>query len=260
MDVDGGAPTRVTTGDFDHTSVDWSPTGALLAFTAARHPDAGNDLRCDVWVCHPDGSDLRALTQGGFEAASARFSSDGRLVCFTSVPLAASDQFPAGRNIGVWAVPVTGSAPARRLTHPQAHTLPRSGGMIATTANGVLFTEEYQGAVRLLAVPYHGGEPTVLVDGPRQVTGVATAGDTTAVTVTDPTTPGELAVVAGSGLRVLTCLGDSFAAEVDVRPMVEVTGTAPDGYPVHGWVVRPAGQGPHPVLLMIHGGPFAQYG
>jgi dipeptidyl aminopeptidase/acylaminoacyl peptidase len=29
---------------------------------------------------------------------------------------------------------------------------------------------------------------------------------------------------------------------------------------VHGWVVRPEGQGPHPVLLMIHGGPFAQYG
>ena len=39
-----------------------------------------------------------------------------------------------------------------------------------------------------------------------------------------------------------------------------MNGTAPDGYPVHGWVVRPAGDGPHPVLLMIHGGPFAQYG
>jgi dipeptidyl aminopeptidase/acylaminoacyl peptidase len=28
---------------------------------------------------------------------------------------------------------------------------------------------------------------------------------------------------------------------------------------VHGWVLRPAGQGPHPVLLNIHGGPFTQY-
>jgi len=32
-----------------------------------------------------------------------------------------------------------------------------------------------------------------------------------------------------------------------------------DGYPVHGWVATPAGSGPHPVLLNIHGGPFAQY-
>ena len=29
---------------------------------------------------------------------------------------------------------------------------------------------------------------------------------------------------------------------------------------MHGWLVRPDGDGPHPVLLMIHGGPFAQYG
>ena len=39
--------------------------------------------------------------------------------------------------------------------------------------------------------------------------------------------------------------------------------TAPDGYPVHGWVVTPDaeryGAGPHPTILMIHGGPFAQY-
>jgi dipeptidyl aminopeptidase/acylaminoacyl peptidase len=40
----------------------------------------------------------------------------------------------------------------------------------------------------------------------------------------------------------------------------ELTATAPDGYPVHGWVLRPSTPGPHPVLLMIHGGPFAQYG
>ena len=42
--------------------------------------------------------------------------------------------------------------------------------------------------------------------------------------------------------------------------MEEITATSPDGYPVHGWIVRPEGTGPHPVLLIIHGGPFAQYG
>lgn len=42
--------------------------------------------------------------------------------------------------------------------------------------------------------------------------------------------------------------------------MVPVSATAPDGHPVPGWLIRPAGAGPHPVLLMIHGGPFFQYG
>ena len=40
----------------------------------------------------------------------------------------------------------------------------------------------------------------------------------------------------------------------------ELLATAPDGYPVHGWVVRPDGPGPHPVLLLLHGGPFAAWG
>ena len=40
----------------------------------------------------------------------------------------------------------------------------------------------------------------------------------------------------------------------------EISATASDGYPVHGWIVRPEGAGPHPVLFNIHGGPFAQYG
>jgi dipeptidyl aminopeptidase/acylaminoacyl peptidase len=28
---------------------------------------------------------------------------------------------------------------------------------------------------------------------------------------------------------------------------------------VHGWLVSPPGDGPHPLLLLIHGGPFTQY-
>ena len=41
---------------------------------------------------------------------------------------------------------------------------------------------------------------------------------------------------------------------------MEFTATAADGYPVHGWVYLPEGEGPHPVLLNIHGGPYAQFG
>ena len=51
--------------------------------------------------------------------------------------------------------------------------------------------------------------------------------------------------------------------EAGVRPMRELTATSGDGHPVHGWVVLPDpdvhGEGPYPVLLTIHGGPFTQY-
>ncbi|MGH3682398.1 MAG: S9 family peptidase [Natronosporangium sp.] len=261
VDIDGNEPVRVTDGDFDHAGVDWSPTGELLTFAAARHPGAGDDLRSDVWVCRPDGTGLRALTSGGLSTGIPRFGPDGGTVCFVAVELGGTDRSVVCRNAGLWSVRVNDAAAAPvRLTDQDAHHLARPAGMILPTPDGVLFTDEHRGSVRLVRVPYAGGEPVVAVDGERQVIGVAAAGGVTAVTVSDPTRPGELAVLDGAGLKTLTGWGDAFGTEIGLRPMVELTATAPDGYPVAGWVLRPDGPGPHPVLLMIHGGPFFQYG
>ncbi|GEM89546.1 S9 family peptidase [Oceanithermus desulfurans] len=35
---------------------------------------------------------------------------------------------------------------------------------------------------------------------------------------------------------------------------------APEGHDVQGWVLLPAGDGPHPAVLYVHGGPHAAYG
>ena len=42
-------------------------------------------------------------------------------------------------------------------------------------------------------------------------------------------------------------------------PAIELAAESPDGYPVHGWLVVPDGSGPHPVLLVIHGGPHSAF-
>jgi dipeptidyl aminopeptidase/acylaminoacyl peptidase len=259
-EVAGGEPVRVTEGDYEHGSVDWSPAGDLLTFAAARHAGAGDDLRTDVWVCRPDGSGLRALTAGGLSVDQPRFTPDGSAVCFAASPLSAADRSVVCRNTGIWSVPVDGSAGPTRLTDQERFHLARPTGMLATTPDGVLFTSEHRGAIHLLRVPYDGGEPAVVVGGERQVTGAETAAGVTVVTVADPRQPGELAVVDGGEPRTLTGFNRALGAEIEVRPMVPVTATAPDGYPVDGWVLRPPGEGPHPVLLMIHGGPFFQYG
>lgn len=251
-------PVQVTEGDYDHRDVRWSPAGELLTFVSARHDERGDDLRTDVFVCAPDGTGLRALTNGGLSVALPTFSADGRSVCFTAGPLGAGDRFAVCRNEALWSVPVDGSAPPRALTDQERYNLASPNGMILAVEDGVLFLNEHRGAVQLLQVPYSGREPKLLVDGHRQVNGVGAGGGTIVVSVVDPYSWSEVAVLEPDGaLRTLT---DWNAAFEPVRPQVEVNATAPDGYPVHGWVVMPPGDGPHPVLLMIHGGPFTQYG
>ncbi len=249
-------PKQLTSGDFDHTDPDWSPDGTQLAYLAAAHEEAGNDLRNDVFVCAADGSGARQLTDGSLSLGSPRFSADGSAVCFVGTETGPGRVNAVQRNDSLWSVPLAGGA-ARRLTDEERYT---TGDAIRPVADGVLYANEQRGAIELLLVPYDGGEPRLLLGGERQVLGFDRAGDTLVATVATPTSWGELVVARGGSERVLTVFGARYAEAVPVLPQEELTATAPDGYPVHGWLVRPAGEGPHPVLLMIHGGPFTQYG
>ncbi|WP_090762433.1 S9 family peptidase [Nonomuraea maritima] len=251
--ADEPAASQVTEGDFDHGGVTWSPDGALLAFTAARHDKRDSTLTDDVWVCAPDGSGLRRVTATDLSVALPCFTPDGESLCFLGAHAGPEGRHLVARNLGLWLVPVSGGE-ARRLTDEERFHL--SGSPQVPAADGVLVTAENRGAVDLLLVPYAGGEPTVLVNGSREVNAFAHAADVTVAAVSDPRSTGELIALRDGKEITLT----SFGPGIDVLPIEEITGTAPDGYPVHGWIVRPAGEGPHPVLLMIHGGPFAQYG
>jgi dipeptidyl aminopeptidase/acylaminoacyl peptidase len=255
--AEAAEPAQVTEGDFDHGGLAWSPDGQLLAFVSARHDGHDDDLRDDAWVCRPDGSGLRALTSGGYSFGQLMFAPDGATVY--AVGTRTDGRHGVCRNAVLWALAVAGSpAQPRQLTDPERHGLGAPEGEAVVAPGGVLLLNENRGALELLRLPFDGGEPQVVVDGERQVLGVAAAGDRIVVSVADATTWGELAVVEpGRGLRTLTGWN---AGHAPVMAQEEINATAPDGYPVHGWVVRPQGDGPHPVLLMIHGGPFTQYG
>ena len=68
-----------------------------------------------------------------------------------------------------------------------------------------------------------------------------------------------MGVLEGGQLRRLTDFSAPLRTVAGISEPQELTLPSADGYPVHGWLVKPAGPGPHPVLLNIHGGPFAQF-
>jgi dipeptidyl aminopeptidase/acylaminoacyl peptidase len=259
VDVEGGEPRQLTDGDVDDASPAWSPDGDWIAFASARHPGHDNDLITDIYVIPAEGGSPRKVTDSSLTASDPRFVNGGRLVF-----LADSDPDVVGRAIRLWSVDVDGDGRATPLTDIEGWHLDGYGSgsrqPLLLDGNGVITQNQRRGAIELVRVPLDGGDPTVLVGGPRQVLGADRAAGVTAMIVGDATSAGELVVLDDDGERVLTDFGADLTRHGNLRPMVEVETTAPDGYPVHGWVMKPAGEGPFPVLLAIHGGPFTQYG
>ena len=253
-------PAQVTTGTPDCVDVTWRPDGGELAFVSARHPRADVDLVRDVYAIRPDGSGLRRVTESRGDCALPAYERTGRTLYVTAVP----DLGPEGLDfVARQAVPCRVDAaggPLESLLDPAQHHRGDETPATVVVDGGVLVGVQREGAVELLRVPADGGAPEVLVDGSFTVRGFAAAGGVVVAVVAHDRSAGELIAITPGRRRLLTAFGRRLGETGRVHRMRERTATAPDGYPVHGWVTIPPGPGPHPVLLTVHGGPFAQYG
>jgi dipeptidyl aminopeptidase/acylaminoacyl peptidase len=81
MPATGGFPKLITAFDDPVGSVTWSPDGKWLAFNVAP----GGGLNVQIYIAHPDGSELRRLTEGGKENNFlGDWTRDGRYLYFSS--------------------------------------------------------------------------------------------------------------------------------------------------------------------------------
>jgi dipeptidyl aminopeptidase/acylaminoacyl peptidase len=258
-------PRQLTGGDFDDVAVAWSPDGTTLYFCSDRHETRDGDLRRGLHAVAVGGGEPRPVAAGDLNIGAVEPSPDGHTLYLLATETGESGVEFVARNTGLFTVPADSSTAPQRLTDAETVDLGEVGSHLTVTADGVLVQNRARGAVHLLRVPRGGGEPQVLLDGSRQVRSHVASPDGTVVlaVVADPTSSGELARVRDGAAHPLTDFAEPLHAK-GVRPPQEVTVTADDGYPVHGWAVLPDperfGDGPHPVLLNIHGGPYAQYG
>ncbi|MCZ2839694.1 S9 family peptidase [Modestobacter sp. VKM Ac-2985] len=256
-------PFQVTGGDVDDTDVAWRPDGAELAFVSGRHEGADTDRVTDVYVVRPDGGGLRRVTDSRSACAHPAYDPDdpaGSTIYLSAIPdLGPLGRDFVGRNTTLAKVDAAGG-PVVPLLDPEEHDRGDETPATVVAGGAALIGIQRRGAVELLRVPLDGGEPEALVEGQYTVRGIGAGGGVVVATVAHDRSAGELIALTPGRRRLITGLGAPLQATGRLRRMRETTATAPDGYPVHGWVTTPPGPGPHPVLLTVHGGPFSQYG
>ncbi|KAB2812692.1 S9 family peptidase [Pimelobacter simplex] len=254
--VADGTTVQRTTGDADHDDPAWSPDGTRLALVAARHPDRDTVPARDVFVLSLGDGRTTAVTGTSLRASHPLFGADGDRVYFLGTEIGGPCNETYLNPTSLWVAELSGARTPTRLT--DGDTIDLAPPLVATD-DGVLGLAGRRGAVDLVRVEPSGAVVDVL-SGPTQVLGYDVAGGRLVAAVASDTQPGELYDVTPAGPRCLTTFGAALAAAGPVAPMHEVTGTAADGHPVHGWVLRPSGAGPFPVILAVHGGPHRSFG
>ncbi|MBA3339577.1 MAG: S9 family peptidase [Geodermatophilaceae bacterium] len=273
---------QITDGDCGDVDVSWSPDGSRLVFVSDRGADGTprerEDLTSSVFTCTPEGAGLCFVAGNGLSCSDPHWTLDGELIVFLAGEVGESGLDFVARNASLYAVPTsTGSAgastSARCITDPQTLDLGETSSHLSVGARGVIVQDRRRGAVRLLEIdpradPVDAESAVAIGDGAVAYMShaVTPSGDSVVATVADAQCPGELVLVrGGSGQtpRRLTDVSRRLRERAAPRPIMEQEILGPEGYPVHGWVVLPDpevhGPDPYPVLLNIHGGPYASY-
>jgi len=249
--------TQLTDGTDSHGGVVFTPDGQeVLTVPDAIEPER-RDLRSRVIAVRVDGSGQREVlgTATGLSIDEVFVAPDGTIALLgADVGENGLDFIAPGEALWLLDGPVP-----RRLTDPDAIDLGKVGSHIGVIGDDFLLQNRTRGRVELVRVT-RSGDVSVVFDGDVEVAGHAAAatpeGERIVVAHATPTSFGELTLV---GTGPLTGFGAPLSQAGVVAPAeLEIAGR--DGYPVHGWVAVPEGEGPFPVILQIHGGPYASYG
>lgn len=266
IDADGGAPRQLTFGAFHHRGpVEWTPDGRSLLFSANRTKD---------WELEVFGSEIHALdvASGSIAALTSRkgpdlapaISPDGRLIAFVGFDDRGKGyeqnrlyvmnrdgsgvrQLAAGLDRSIDSLDWAADSRSIFAGYEEngGYKVSRVGldGRVSTIASGLVQSS--------LGRPYVDGSWSVARDG------------TIAFTSGRHDRPADVSVSRSGNARQLTRLNELWLSGKRLGQIRELNARTADGAVIPGWLVTPPNyvEGTRvPLILEIHGGPYASYG
>ena len=279
VNTGGGKPKKLTRGDFDHQSPQFSPDGRRIAFLSNRRPDPDREVEnSDIYTIPANGGRLSQVTKRHGPILNYSWSPDGRSLAYVG-HLGKNGEWNL-HNFHVWTIPATGGRPRNVTPGLDNSCYNTTIGDIAEvtfstdpplwSADGcrVFFTVGELGSADLYGVGVPGGTPEPRLASEQVLIGVSRTapGGRAALVVGTQTNPCDVFTVnledpRDQPRRVTNINGPLLSGLHVAEP--EPFACRRRGHTVHGWVLKPPGFSPkkkYPMILQIHGGPHAQYG
>ena len=265
--ADGGAARQLTRGDFDHEGPpSFTADGSAVLISANRRADADfNPLDSEIYRCDLSDDSLHALTDRRGPDRHPVPSPDGKHIAY----LGFDDKQLGYQAVELYVMDSDGSH-----AHSLTASLERDVSSPNWTGDGkqLIFMYGDHGSAKIAAIDLSGKLRVLAGDlGGSDVTRPYSGGSFSSApggrfAYTQASASAPPALATGTSLRDITTLTALSGTLLGQRALGAVQEIAFDSSADHrglqGWIVKPPGFDPakkYPLLLEIHGGPFASY-
>lgn len=278
FDLADGKGTQLTKGGRDKEWPTFSADGKWIAYVTniQKNQDVDSDLQ-DLFVMPAHGGKARRIPTPLGPVMMPKFSPDGKHLAYLGH--ANPNDSWGVTNYHVWKVPVRGGVAVdlTRKLDRMGYDLTISdtveghdGALLRWSPDGrqIYFILSDAGSTHLYRVTSSGSKIEAVVTGKLHVMGASVNGAASkaALIISHHTMPAEVHVAdlrKKSKPQRLTNFNKKVVDELLLVKPEEIIFKGHDGYPVHGWVMKPpdfVAKKKYPSILEVHGGPRVQYG